>query len=46
MLFIRNLENIGLEKDKDIIELRKQLQEQHRVREMISQMLAATSSKP
>ncbi|XP_060834763.1 uncharacterized protein LOC132917839 [Rhopalosiphum padi] len=44
--FIKNLENIGLEKDKDIIDLRKQLQEQHRVREMISQMLAATSSKP
>lgn len=44
--FIRNLENIGLEKDKDIIDLRKQLQEQQRVREMISQMLAATSSKP
>ncbi|XP_003247737.1 uncharacterized protein LOC100576041 [Acyrthosiphon pisum] len=44
--FIRNLENIGLEKDKDIIDLRKQLQEQQRVREMISQMLAATSTKP
>lgn len=44
--FIKNLENIGLEKDKDITDLRKQLQEQHRVREMISQMLAATSSKP
>uniref|UniRef100_A0A2H8TVK4 Protein CIP2A n=1 Tax=Melanaphis sacchari TaxID=742174 RepID=A0A2H8TVK4_9HEMI len=44
--FIKNLENISLEKDKDIIDLRKQLQEQQRVREMISQMLAATSSKP
>ncbi|XP_060862831.1 uncharacterized protein LOC132939589 isoform X2 [Metopolophium dirhodum] len=44
--FIRNLENLGLEKDKDIIDLRKQLQEQQRVREMISQMLAATSTKP
>ncbi|VVC31727.1 Armadillo-type fold,Armadillo-like helical [Cinara cedri] len=44
--FIKNLENCILEKDKDVLDLRKQLQEQHRVREMISQMLAATSSKP
>lgn len=40
------MENCILEKDKDITDLRKQLEEQHRVREMISQMLAATSSKP
>lgn len=43
--FIRNQENLLLERDKTIDELRKQLQEQHRVHEMISQMLA-TSSKP
>ncbi|XP_050542983.1 uncharacterized protein LOC126906419 [Daktulosphaira vitifoliae] len=42
---INNMEFSISEKDKDIIDLRKQLEEQHRVREMISQMLAATSSK-
>lgn len=35
-----------MEKDKDITDLRKQLQEEHRIREMISQMLAVTSNKP
>jgi len=31
------------EKDKENVDLRKQLEEQHRVRAMISQMLAASS---
>ncbi|XP_050419664.1 uncharacterized protein LOC126832775 [Adelges cooleyi] len=43
---IKNLENNISDREKDINDLRKQLEEQHRVREMISQMLAATSSKP
>lgn len=37
------MENLISEKDRGIDELRKELQEQQRVREMISQMLAATS---
>lgn len=46
MSFIRNLEKNINEKDKDNLDLRKQLHEQHKIHEMISQMLAATSSKP